>query len=72
MDESLVHEETRRTLREDLKFSFNQGYRDIHASLSKMEDLAHDISLCKIQVQREIPPLRVADSHRVWYRKIVI
>lgn len=60
------------TVRDDLKFSFNQGYRDIVSSLGKMEDLVHDIALSKTAKETQLPKLKVNESEKVWYRKILI
>ncbi len=42
-------------VREDLKFSFNQGVRDLASSLPKMEDLSKDIALSKVTKMTELP-----------------
>ena len=42
-------------VREDLKFSFNQGFRDLASSLPKMEDLSKDIALSKVTKMTELP-----------------
>ena len=58
-DSSLVHPDSHVKIREDLKFSFNQGYRDITSSIGKMEDLTHDIELGKTQKITSLPIMKV-------------